>query len=329
MLLLSILLAAATQSEVVATGQAAPKVDTNLRQAALPGREDVRILPVDGLECKYFLGYSEMQTFLNLLQGESACSGEVPTKANETFRQVNFLKMSGGKLPLVIHSPLSTISKNAKFVIFLSGGPRTLTVSRPLVKLLTTHGFVVIVPVYLGSLETKHPAADLPVAVDQIKALYRWAGSRLRATIGVSAGGYLAAASCLKSCSTRFLLAPPLTTPKDSLSSNKVNWNENRAVTCLWQFNGSKKICESDETFFKSFWGKYYDTSLSTLLNGNCKKTRIFVSPADKRVYDQKGLDNLRSIGCHVDTPMSIEHAQIDANETLNKQLVEAIEILD
>jgi len=323
--ILSILLSLG-QTQLRDAGPAPSSGDRNVRHAIIPGKVDVRLKPIDGFSCRSFLGYAEVQTFMNLLQGDTSCSGEVLDQQTGSFRQVNYLPTPAGLLAVVIHSPRDRVDAKSRIVIFLTGGPRTVAVTRPLAKEMVAKGYTVLMPIYLGQLETRHPNSDLPGAIEQVEALTRWANTRLVAYVGVSTGAYLAAAACVKHCAPRVLLAPPLTTPEDLLSDKRVDWSKLHNGYCLWRHNGSEKVCADDQPFIKSFWGEdHYRRKLTDLLKGQCDRVRIVVSPADKRVYDPRGVANLRAVGCKVETPAGYEHSQIDENKMLNDHTLELI----
>jgi hypothetical protein len=303
-----------------------PKVDENIRRAVMPGKLDPRINPIDGFSCRTFLGYSEVQTHFNLQTGDKACSGEVLNGDRGGFRQVNYLPTPAGALPVLIFSPRDRIDTKSRFIIYLNGGPRSLVTNRPLAQRLVAEGYTVLMPIYLGELETLHPEPDLPGAVLQVRALSKWAGRRLVATVGVSTGAYLAAASCAVRCSPRILLAPPITTPAEGLSETRVDWSKLTDRSCLWRRNGSDRVCSDIKPFLKSFWGaRYFSTDLAGLLRGSCNRVQILVSSDDERVYDPKGVADLRTAGCEVETPAGYPHATIDAAPALIDHTVELI----
>ncbi|MDG2535789.1 hypothetical protein P6144_19160 [Sphingomonas sp. HITSZ_GF] len=300
------------------------RLDRNVRQALMPGKPDKQIKPVKGFSCRHFLGYSEAQMHVNVQMGDRACSGEI--FPDHGFRQVNYLRTSAGSLMVVIYSPRDRIDAASRVIIYLNGGPRSITTNRPLAQQLVAKGYTVLMPVYLGELETLHPAPDMPGAVEQIRALTRWAGDRLVATVGISTGAYLAAAACTAHCPPRILLAPPLTTPEDVMSDKRVDWSKLTDGSCLWRHNGPHRVCAEIETFLKSFWGeRYYRTSLTSLLRGQCARVRIVVSPDDTRVYDPKGIADLRSAGCAIETPAGYQHAMVDASPVLNERTLALI----
>lgn len=307
-------------------GPATANGDPSVRHALLPGKPDPKLKPIEGLSCRIFVGYAEAQTAFNLLQGDMSCSGEMLDEEKGSFRQVNFLPTPAGKLPVVIHSPLGRVDSNSRIVIFMTGGPRNIAVTRPLTQQLLAEGYTVLMPIYLGALETRYPDPDLPGAITQVQALAHWAGDRLVATVGVSAGAYLAAAACSNRCAPRVLLAPPLTTPEDVFSDTRVDWSKLHNGYCLWRQNGSERVCGDNKPFITSFWDKdHYRRSLADLLKGQCARVRIIVSPDDKRVYDPRGVADLRAAGCTVETPAGYEHWQIDADHTLNEHTVDLI----
>lgn len=303
------------------------KHDPNTRHIAMPGTANTKVKGVEGFSCRSFVGYTETQTFINLIQGDTSCSGEVVNPETGAFREVNYLPTPSGSLPVVIHSPRGLLSHQSKLVIFITGGPRNIAVTRPLTKRLVAAGYTVLMPIYLGALETRHPDPDLPEAVEQVRALSRWSGNRLVAMVGVSTGAYIAAAACIERCPLRILLAPPLTTPAAMLSDQRVDWTKFHNGYCLWRQNGPSRVCADDRPFITSFWGSYYyRRSLSALLApSQCSRVRIIVSPQDQRVYDPSGVAELRATGCEVETPHGYAHWQIDANSKLNNHTVELI----
>jgi hypothetical protein len=327
---LLLMLMAFGQDVLVAAEVQAPPSDREVRRAVMPGKPDTRLQPIDGFSCLHFLGYSEVQTHFNVQTGDTACSGEVFSDPPGSFRQVNYLPTSAGLLPVAIHSPRDRIDNTSRIVIYLNGGPRSPAINRPLAKQMVAQGYTVLMPLYLGEIETLHPAPDLPGAIDQVRALSRWAGKRLVGTVGVSTGAYLAAAACAARCSPRILLAPPLIAPEDGLSDKWVDWSKLTDRICQWRRNGSNRVCADPEAFMKSFWGKdYYRTSLATLLQDQCDRVRIIVSPADKAVYDSKSIDDLRAAGCAVDTPAGVEHQMVDVSPTLNARTLELIALYE
>ncbi|WP_230772365.1 alpha/beta hydrolase family protein [Sphingomonas sp. Leaf4] len=308
------------------SGPARPGTDPNTRRAVLPGKPEPRLQPIDGFSCRTFLGYSEDQTHFNLATGDKACSGEVLSARGGGFRQVNYLPTPVGALPVLIFSPTERIDAASRIVLYLNGGPRSLVTERPLAQQMVAKGYTVLMPIYLGELETLHPAPDLPGAVQQIRALTHWAGKRLVATVGVSTGAYLAAAACTVRCAPRILLAPPLTTPEDGLSDTRVEWEKITEGSCIWRYNGPNRVCSDMRPFLTSFWGsRYYRTSLARLLRRQCDRVRILVSSDDERVYDPKGVADLRAIGCTVETPPGYAHAQVDAAPALNDRTLDLI----
>lgn len=319
----ALLALALAQAVLTDAGPARPAGDPDTRHAMISGTTDPGIPTIPGLSCRTFLGYMEDQTAFNLLQGDLACSGERLDKGTGSFREVNYLPTPSGRLPVVIYSPRDRVDAHTRFVMFLSGGPRTLAVVRPLVRQLVGKGYGVLMPIYLGELETKHPAPDLPDAVQQVGALSRWAGRRLVATIGVSAGGYLAAAACSRRCAPRILLAPPLGTPEDVLSPRRVDWAKVHDGFCLWRYNGPHKVCADNRSFVTSFWGSaYYRTSLASLLRPDCGRVRIVTSRDDTRTYDPGGVEALRTAGCQVDVVAGYQHWQIDGDPALNERTI-------
>ncbi|WP_448664560.1 alpha/beta hydrolase family protein [Sphingomonas sp. CJ20] len=321
-----LMFAALVQDVFVANAAQESPAEKSVRRAILPGKPDLQLKPIEGFSCRHFLGYSEDQTHFNMQTGDTACSGEVFADPAGSFRQVNYLPTPAGLLPVVIHSPRARIDATSRIVIYLNGGPRSPAVNRPLAKEMVAKGYTVLMPIYLGEIETLHPAPDLPGAIEQVRALSRWAGKRLVATVGVSTGGYLAAAACTVRCSPRILLAPLSTTPEDGLSAKWVDWHKLTDRSCLWQRNGPHRVCADQEPFFKSFWGKeYYRKSLTTLLRGQCDRVRIIVSPCDRRVYDPEAIDGLRAAGCAVETPAGHEHFMIDVAPALNARTLELI----
>lgn len=309
-------------TEVSKADRPPPSSNPSTRHAVLPGKNNPDIPVIAGLSCRRFLGYTEMQTFLNLLQGDRACSGERLDRTSGGYRQVNYLETNSGKLPVVIFSPGREIDRAKRMVIFLPGGPRAVTLNRPLVMRLVEQGYAVLIPIYLGELETRHPAADLPLAVKQVQALSRWAGKRLVAVVGISTGAHLAAASCGKACAPRILLAPPLTTPEEAFSPDRIRTAGIKIGSgfCLWRQNGARKVCAGEIPFLKSYWGKrYYRTSTAELLRGQCDRTRIVVSKGDKRIYNPAGIAALRAVGCRVDVFAGLEHWEMDADAEMNR----------
>lgn len=328
---ISVLLLAAVGQEVLTDSRrTASPVDPDVRRAILPGKPEPRLKPVDGLACRTFLGYSEVQMHFNLQAGDQSCSGEILADGSGGFRQLNYLPSVAGSLPVIIFSPRRDIDAASQMVIYLNGGPRSLVTNRPLAQQMVAKGYTVLMPIYRGELETRHPEPDLPQAVEQIRALTRWAGKRLVATIGVSTGGYLAAAACTARCSPRILLAPPLTTPDEGLSASRVDWSKVTDRSCLWRQDGPGRVCADIEPFLKSFWGDaHYRTSLAKLLRGRCNRVRVVVSTDDKRVYDPKGVADVRAAGCAVETPTGFAHELADASPALNERTLTLISELE
>ena len=298
------------------TGQVQnPKV----RRAILPGKPEPRLQPIDGFSCRAFVGYSDDQLSFNLQTGDATCSGQIPPDGSGGFRQLNFLPSRAGPLPVVIYSPRRQIDAASRIVIYLNGGPRALVTNRPLATQLVAQGYTVLMPIYLGEIETLHPAADLPGAVEQIDALNRWAGDRLVATIGISTGAYLAAAACTADCAPRILLAPPITAPEEGLADSSVDWAKLTEGSCLWRRSGQDQVCDDLRSLLRSFWGPaYYRTRLAGLLRGRCGNVRVVVSVDDKRVYSAKEVANLRRTGCPVETPGGFGHFEVDSNPAAN-----------
>lgn len=299
----------------------------NLRHIPLPGTIEPNLKPISGFSCRRFVAYNEVQTVMNVAQGgDTSCSGELLDQRTGSFRQINYLSTPSGTLLVVIHSPAARVDANSRVVILLIGGPRNVAISTPLAKRLVARGYTVLMPLYLGEIETRHPDPDLPGAITQIQALEKWARGRLIGTIGISAGGYLAAASCKRHCAPRVLLAPPLTTPEDVYTDQRVDWSKTTKEVCLWRQGGSERLCLDEKPFMRSFWDEdHYLTSLTDLLKGRCARTRIVVSPDDKRVYDPSGVANLRAAGCVVETPAGYEHRQMDGSPELNDHTIDLI----
>lgn len=328
--ILILMLAGIGQEVLTDSSRRAPKNNPDVRRAILLGKPEPRLKPVNGLICRDFLGYSETQMHFNLQTGDTACSGEIFADGSGGFRQVNYLSSAAGLLPVIIFSPRSRIDAASRMVIYLNGGPRSLVTNRPLAQRMMAQGYTVLMPIYRGELETRHPEPDLSSAVRQVRALSRWAGKRLVATIGVSTGGYLAAAACTVRCPPRILLAPPLTTPAEGLSDSRVDWSKVTDRSCLWRQNGPGRVCADIQPFQKSFWGgTYYHTSLASLLRGRCAHVRIIVSTDDKRVYDPKGVADLRAAGCAVETPHGFAHEQADADPVLNERTLKLVSGLE
>lgn len=319
-----LMLAALGQEVMVQSATPEKHVDINVRQALIAGTTYERLKQIDGFSCRRFFGYTEVQTHFNVQMGDRACSGEI--FADHSFRQVNYLPTRAGSLMVVIYSPRERIDAASRMIIYLNGGPRSLAINGALPKQMVAKGYTVLMPIYLGEVETRHPAPDLPGAVEQVRALSRWAGKRLVATVGESAGGYLAAAACTERCSPRILLAPIITTPEEVMSDERVDWRKRPGDFCLWRQNGPHRVCTNLEPLFKSFWGnEYYRTTLANLLRGQCDRVRIVVSPADKRVYDPKGVAGLRAAGCAVETPPGYEHEMAASSPVLNERTLELI----
>lgn len=299
-----------------------PKV----RRAILPGKPEPRLQPIDGFSCRAFAGYSDDQLSFNLQTGDASCSGQIPPDGSDGFRQLNFLPSRAGPLPVIIYSPRPKIDAASRIIIYLNGGPRSVVTNRPLATQLVARGYTVLMPLYLGEIETLHPAADLPGAVEQIGALNRWAGDRLVATIGISTGAYLTAAACTAGCPPRILLAPPITTPEEGLSDSSVDWAKLTEGSCLWRRNGPDQVCDDLKPFLRSFWGPaYYRTRLASLLRGRCEQVRVIVSVDDKRVYSAKEVANLRKQGCAVETPAGFGHTEVDSNPAANARTLALI----
>ncbi|MEP9401604.1 hypothetical protein [Sphingomonas sp. VNH70] len=303
--------------------------DPEMRRTVLPGRPEPRLQPIPGFLCRSFVGYNAVQTAFNLQTGDTACSGEVVDPVARAFRQVNYLPTPAGRLMTVIHGRGGPVDARSRIVVLLNGGPRLAATEHPIAARLVAAGYVVLLPLYRGELESRHPEPDLPDAIRQVRALEAWAGDRLVATIGISAGGYLAAAACTARCRPRILLAPLMTSPEEGLSDQRTDWRRLNATICQWQPDGMRRTCAPERAMRTSFWGPdHYRRSLAQVLLGNCARVRIIVSPADQRVYDAAAVAALRSAGCRVETPEGIPHHAIDSDPAILTRLVALVEPL-
>jgi acetyl esterase/lipase len=300
------------------------------RKAVLPGRPSERLPIIAGFRCKNFVGYTEQQMQANLYNGEVACSGEELDPGTGGYREVNVFPTPAGDVPVIVFSPQRNIASAKGSVIVLLGGPRLpMLGSTNLVSGLVKAGFAVFVPIYRGEWETDLSRPDLPVAISQVQALSRWADKRLTATLGISAGGYLAAAACQQGCHTPLLLlAPLIASPQQQFRSHPVSDKQPEARICLWKVGSDQQACDTRSNYFLSFWGaRYWRRDLASLIGtgSGCANVRVVVSQQDERVYDPKAIARLRSRGCGVDEFTGYRHEQVDEAPALVAHTIELV----
>ncbi len=312
------------QAQLVAIDKRPTQIEWKSRGAILPGRIDTRIRPMRGLACKYFVEYTEVQTFMNMAHGDTTCSGQIDTK-NKIYRQVNYLKYSKGRARVIIYRPIYKRGVPRKTILFLAGGPRTLTVNRPIIAELVKAGYTVVMPVYMGSIDTRHPDPDLPFALSELSAIKRWVGSSLQGVIGVSAGAYIAAASCQTGCRRIFLIAPPLKSPRQMFSDEEVDWSNAGSDICLWSYNKPNRICDSTKSYMRSFWGSYSDIKLKYFIKGEPRRVFVISSKDDTRTYTDRLFDEIKATGCHTYLSSNLTHQQIDSDKKIISYIINNI----
>lgn len=282
-----------------------------------------------GFTCKSFVLQNHGQSTQNILFGERACSGEILNRISGKYRALDYIVTDVGLMPVVIHSPTHNWENSRGAVVYVPGGPRTLVLANPSIDHLVNEGFTVLVPLYLGKIETRHPEPDLPIARMQVRRLEKLLGSRLIATIGISAGGYLAVAACRLSClSPLILLAPLMTTPRLSLSVQKLGLFQTRNI-CVTKCKQKTDVCKSQLEFVKSFWGPvFYDVSLPEMIGklSRCAEIFTIVSTTDTRAYDAGEVAKLRSLGCEVDEKTGIAHGKFDSDANVSDSVIRLLD---
>ena len=280
---------------------------------------------IAGLQCSYFRWFTLDQTYMKIATGDRSCSGEVLERGSGRFRQVNFLSAPTGSIPVVVHSPRRDWRTSKGIVVYLNGGPRHFVLTNSIIEIVVDNGYTVVVPLHSGPLDTRHPSADLPLALNQVRAVQRWAARDLVATIGISGGGVVALAACALFCTNhQILLAPLMTSPRVAFSHSRIGAFGGEVI-CLKDANGNGRRCAKAVSLARSFWGRrHYDLSLSDLAKDlkSCNNVSLVVSERDQRVFDWQVNDRLRARGCSITYLNNLDHHQFDVSITVARSVV-------